>query len=928
MTGCAFLLAAVAVGAFEKVAFVDGSDFATQFDVETRAGVGAVLDHVALTGADTMLWRTHSGAMPRYRSRFEAPCRMDHPVDAKRLPNCSEVHSWMRLWRATVDPLAEVFDECARRPQFTTRGFHMLLEEAHWQFQYLGEWNMRHPQYWCRKSDRSVQMYHASFAFPEVMSHRLDIVGELLERAPDVLYYDSFRNGGYAPPNDFVRPNVEAWKRRHPDLPMPKSGHDPNWREWVKLCGERQYAYLEGVRTLIAAHGGKTRLMTNVEGLEDNGESHTERALGISWRELLGRNLVDAIAVTSFASDKNDPFGSTERFFRAFMREVDGRTKVYFPLLNYNFSERRPSYGQLAKWGGVSEAESVRRLMAMADRFGAAGVVMECVDYRNYSDDVCAVIRNYRRGDWQKVYAELGRQEAQVSEREIESACMRKKVPVSVILPPGYADGTKRYPVAYMLHGAGNDQRTYAVKPIRDLAAKHDVIVVAPYGGNSWWMDAPEFPAWKYESFVVKELVPWVDAQLRTLPERKRRLIVGHSMGGQGACRIGFRHKDLFAHVGNVMGGVDIAAFPERKDLQRILGPMEENPQRWRDYSVLAEAAKLRDGDVSLTSVVGSQDFFLDANRRLHALLASNGVSHAYAEITGTDKEHSSHTRTFAYAAMPRIFSRFADGNLTDRFVREARAAYRQHPALDFTLAPTNGIGLACFHDHCPGVVRWIEVPNIRNVRDIGGWTGLRMGRAFRGTELDNRNAAGVCVTEEGRAKLVGELGVKTDLDLRRDVEVNGRTDSPLGAGVRFVHASIEAYAKYSTTTNGYAKALRVFADPANYPIYFHCFGGADRTGVMAFLLEGLCGVDLADACVDYELTTLGWRTRKTRSSDEFRSFYARIDREPGLTFELKTRSFVRRQFGLSDFEIDAIRRNLMVMSLASAAVVPRFSVD
>lgn len=408
MTLCTLLLAAAAAssGAFEKIAFVDGSDFATKFDVETRAGVAAVLEHVALTGADTMLWRTHSGAMPRYRSRFENPLRMDHPVDVKRLPNCSEVHSWMKLWRDGEDPLAMALDEARRRPPFKTFGFHTLSEEAHWQFQYLGEWNMRHPQYWCRKSDGTVQMFHASLAYPEVMAHRLNIVGELLDRQPDVLYYDSFRNGGYAPIREFVEPNRAAWRKRYPELAMPKDRHDANWSKWTALCGEWQYAYLAGVRERIAAHGGRTRLMTNVEGLTEDGQTHTERGLGIAWRELIRRKLVDAIAVTSISSDKKDPFGSTERYFSAFMREVAGRTKVYFPILNYNFAETRPSYGQLAKWGGVDEAEAVRRLLAIADRYGAAGIVMECVDYQNYSPEVCAVIRAYRRGDWRSVFAD------------------------------------------------------------------------------------------------------------------------------------------------------------------------------------------------------------------------------------------------------------------------------------------------------------------------------------------------------------------------------------------------------------------------------------------------------------------------------------------------------------------------------------------
>ena len=64
-----------------------------------------------------------------------------------------------------------------------------------------------------------------------------------------------------------------------------------------------------------------------------------------------------AVLVALFDEDKDDPFGSTERFFRTFMREVDGRTKVYFPILAYNFSKTRPGYVALARWAHVPRTD-------------------------------------------------------------------------------------------------------------------------------------------------------------------------------------------------------------------------------------------------------------------------------------------------------------------------------------------------------------------------------------------------------------------------------------------------------------------------------------------------------------------------------------------------------------------------------------------
>ena len=251
---------------------------------------------------------------------------------------------------------------------------------------------------------------------------------------------------------------------------------------------------------------------------------------------------------------------------------------------------------------------------------------------------------------------------AHVTEVEVPSTSMKKKVPTTVALPSSYADSTpRRYPVVYLLHGAGNDQRTYACEPILSLADRIGAIVVCPYGGASWWMDSPRMPHMRYETFVAKELVPYVDAHYRTVADRRGRAIAGHSMGGHGACFIGFGHTDLFGAVGNVMGGVDLRPFATRKDLVNLLGEQAEHPDDWRRFSAVARAEKLRNGEVQFTTVVGTGDFFFGVNRELHDLLSSNRVAHVHQEVRGIDEEHSTHTRTFAYEAMKTVFARFGE---------------------------------------------------------------------------------------------------------------------------------------------------------------------------------------------------------------------------------------------------------------------------
>ena len=260
-------------------------------------------------------------------------------------------------------------------------------------------------------------------------------------------------------------------------------------------------------------------------------------------------------------------------------------------------------------------------------------------------------------------------------------------------------------------------------------------------------------------------------------------------------------------------------------------------------------------------------------------------------------------------------------GSPSSQFVEAARAAY----ATPEFAAYTNTI-VHLFAGHAADtldrprrgdIVRWIHVPGARNVRDIGGWTGLREGRVFRGTELNAVGDHKLKIGSAGKNILLKELGIKTDLDFRAlDAKSRGDcvTNSALGAGVRLVDAPIGNYLHMFSQTNEYAAVLRVFADEKNYPVYMHCWGGADRTGTVAFILEGLCGVSEADLAIDYELTSFtmfGLRTRVGTEKYPFAKIVERIKTYPGATLQAKFEAYAKGTLGLTDDEVRAIRRNL-----------------
>ena len=141
-------------------------------------------------------------------------------------------------------------------------------------------------------------------------------------------------------------------------------------------------------------------------------------------------------------------------------------------------------------------------------------------------------------------------------------------------------------------------------------------------------------------------------------------------------------------------------------------------------------------------------------------------------------------------------------------------------------------------------VPRWIEAGGITNVRDAGNWNTkygckIRQGLLYRGSEMDIHHT----ITENGKRTLRKDLKIKTDLDLRGK-EALATPGSPMGEQVRFVSIPIGAYAIFMQ--NNQKQCLEIFeflSDESNYPVYYHCWGGADRTGTLAFYLGAVFGM-------------------------------------------------------------------------------------
>ncbi|MEI6149110.1 MAG: tyrosine-protein phosphatase [bacterium] len=220
-------------------------------------------------------------------------------------------------------------------------------------------------------------------------------------------------------------------------------------------------------------------------------------------------------------------------------------------------------------------------------------------------------------------------------------------------------------------------------------------------------------------------------------------------------------------------------------------------------------------------------------------------------------------------------------------------------------------------HDTPP---RWISVPGITNVRDLGGWPlpggrRVRQGMLYRSSEMNSH----LTITEEGKVLLMDSLGIRTDLDLRSPPEEVRPVLDP--ARVEWINVPIQPYDAICVPEcmPAYRQLFTIFADASKYPILFHCWGGADRAGTVAFLLSALLGKDLDHLVKDYELTSLSiWGERSQRSGEfqRLRAALASFDDGSGSVNSQAERYL--HSIGVTRAEIGTIRELLIEPDHAS----------
>jgi S-formylglutathione hydrolase FrmB len=233
----------------------------------------------------------------------------------------------------------------------------------------------------------------------------------------------------------------------------------------------------------------------------------------------------------------------------------------------------------------------------------------------------------------------------------ISSKVMNKSYKAVIVLPSAYTKSAYQFPVLYLLHGGYGHfddwiRKTPDSTLLQRLSDQYNLIIVMPEGEIfSYYLNSEVNTGSQFETYITKEVIEKIDADYRTIKDKKGRAITGLSMGGYGALYLSARHPDLFCAAGSMSGALNpdmqLWKLPEetrkaiKVEFEKILGPIEKYPQRYADASLISMADKIKTNKLSIIFDDGVDDFLIEANRELHRRLVFNGTPHDYSERPG-----------------------------------------------------------------------------------------------------------------------------------------------------------------------------------------------------------------------------------------------------------------------------------------------------
>lgn len=199
----------------------------------------------------------------------------------------------------------------------------------------------------------------------------------------------------------------------------------------------------------------------------------------------------------------------------------------------------------------------------------------------------------------------------------------------------------RKLPTVYLLHGDGGGFRDWSNYSDVASFAERGLLLVMPEGESSYYTNAVEPPQDRFEDYLTHDLISDVESRFPAAAGRENRAIIGVSMGGFGAVKIGLRHPDLFSFVAGISSAIDVprrafsfTRLQQSRHYNAIFGPSGSQTRRDNDPFVLLRSANPEAAPYFFLTC-GEQEGLLPANREFAALLAQRHFRFEFHTVRG-----------------------------------------------------------------------------------------------------------------------------------------------------------------------------------------------------------------------------------------------------------------------------------------------------